>query len=102
MLTSVVAGTWSTEGVWKTIEDSLEPEVLTQTYCVNTDGEVYARELKNGHIIKFTGTLPPRAQKVVYGEKAFKYWTVADAEAFERGEVVNPWLPKSNMTKRSN
>jgi hypothetical protein len=102
MLTSVVAGTWSTEGVWTPIEDAEQPYSVTQTFCVNTDGVVYGRELLNGKIIKYQGALPPDAQRVVYGERAFKYWTVADAEAFENGEAVDPWLPKSNMTKRGN
>ena len=102
MLTSVAVGTWSTDGVWTSLEDTVLTQELTETYCLNTDGQVYGRELRNGKIVKFKGTLPPNAQKVVYGERAFKYWTVADAEAFERGEAVDPWLPKSNMTKRGN
>jgi hypothetical protein len=98
MLTSVVAGTWTTDGVWKALEEAVVPHELTETFCVNTDGQVYGRELRNGKIVKFKGTMPPDAQKIVYGERAFKYWTVADAEAFERGEAVDPWLPKANMT----
>jgi hypothetical protein len=97
MLTSVLAGTWSTDGVWTSLEDAVQPE-LTQTYCVNTDGVVYGRELRNGTIVRHRGVVPAGANKVVYGQKAFQYWTVADSEAFERGEPVDPWLPKSNLT----
>jgi hypothetical protein len=102
MLTSVVAGTWSTDGVWTSLEDVVVDNRETGYYCVNTDGVAYGRELANGKIVKFSGEMPADAEKIVYGERAFKYWTVADSQAFERGEAVDPWLPKSNMTKRGN
>jgi hypothetical protein len=100
MLTSVVAGTWSTDGVWTSLEDAVVDNRGTDTYVVNSDGHVFARELANGKIVKFSGTMPPDANKVQYSGRAFQYWTVNDAAAYERGEAVDPWLPKSNMTKR--
>jgi hypothetical protein len=102
MLTSVVAGTWSSEGVWSTLEDSVNVEGATQTFVIGRHGEAVARELMNGKVIKFNGTMPPDANKVQYSDRAFRYWTVDDAYAFERGEAVDPWLPKSNMTNRGN
>ena len=102
MITSVVAGTWSTNGVWTPIQDAETPYQLTETYLVNRDGFVYRRELKDGRIVSYKGDVPSGSQRVMYGERAFRYWTVADAEAFEQGKPVDPFLPKSNMTKRGN
>ena len=102
MLTSVVAGTWSTDGVWASLEDSVNIAEATQTFVIGSHGEPVARELMNGKVVKFNGSLPSDANKVQYSGRAFQYWTIEDAYAFEQGEAVDPWLPKSNMTKGAN
>ena len=53
----------------------------------------------NGYVVKCSGPLPAGSEFVRYGEQAFKYWTVEDAQAFLEGEAVNPWLPKANLRK---
>jgi hypothetical protein len=102
MLTSVAAGSWTAEGVW-TIEDDTDHVGYhaglkeTKTFLLDADGQVCARVEPNGYVVKCSGPVPTGSEFVRYGEQAFKYWTVQDAQAFIDGEAVNPWLPKSNL-----
>lgn len=100
MTISVVAGSWTAEGTWVTDQNNAGPSVPvnTKTYLLDADGEVCARIEPNGYAVKCSGPVPKGSEFVRYGEQAFKYWTVEDAQAFLDGEAVNPWLPKSNLT----
>jgi hypothetical protein len=60
-------------------------------FVLTADGDICAEELPNGFVRKHTGPAPGGSELIRYGAKAFKHWTVADAEAFELGEAVDPF-----------
>jgi hypothetical protein len=60
-------------------------------FLLTADGEICAEELPNGYVRKHSGPAPKGSEFVRYGARAFKHWTVADAEAFDAGEAVDPF-----------
>jgi hypothetical protein len=104
MTISVAAGSWTAEGVWSIDEDNTSYKTNAalkqiKTYLLDGDGQVCAQVQPNGYVVKCSGPVPPGSEFVRYGEQAFKYWTVEDAQAFLEGEAVNPYLPKANLRK---
>ena len=99
MTYSVIQGAWTADGLWTSDVEVVTGGSLSSNYIMNADGQACARELLDGRVVKYEGAVPDDGVPIVLPEQAFLYWTVADAEAFERGEAVDPWLPKANMTK---
>ena len=101
MTISVAAGSWTAEGVFTVDASDSKNDCLKaiNTYLLDNDGQVCARIEPNGYAVKCSGPVPEGSEFVSYGEDAFKYWTVEDAQAFIDGEAVDPWLPKSNLKK---
>jgi len=101
-MTTSIAAVGAAYGVWTLDEDIAsysQPDYLKQikSYLLDADGGVCAAVQNNGFVVKCTGPIPSGSEFVRYNHKAFANWTVADAEAFEAGEAVDPWLPKANQ-----
>lgn len=60
------------------------------TFLLSADGEVVAKVVEGG-VVKCSGPAPTGSEFVRYGRRAFKNWTVADANAFEDGDIVDPF-----------
>jgi hypothetical protein len=70
---------------------SAETDGSGRKFLLTAEGEICAEELPNGFVRKHSGPAPGGSELVRYNSKAFKYWTVDDAEAFDAGEAVNPF-----------